>query len=188
MMRVTGGKARGVPLDAGKGDRVRPATDRTREAIFSSLGALVAEALFLDLFAGSGAYGLEALSRGARGGLFVEQDRRVVASLEKNLAAVTKSMGASRPAARIVTADVLNWPGSERFDLIFVDPPYAIISRSAGTLFQIADRCLAEHENARLCFEHPGELELVAPGWVCLRRLGKGKGQPTMGIFARSNR
>lgn len=185
-MRITGGKARGVPIHAGRGERVRPATDRLREAVFSSLGPLVGDARFLDLFAGSGAYGLEALSRGALGGIFVEKERGVVRELEKNLAAVTKSLGGTRAAARVVSGDALSWQGTDAFDLLFIDPPYELIGSHAARLFQLAGRCLAEHDGARLCFEHPGEMELAAPGWTCLRRLGKGRGQPTMGIFTRA--
>jgi len=92
-VRITGGKARGIPLAVPRGDAVRPATDALRQALFSSIGARVEGARFLDLFAGSGAYGLEALSRGAASGLFVERDRRTVTCLEKNLAAVSKSLG-----------------------------------------------------------------------------------------------
>ena len=67
-MRITGGSARGIPLSLPKGDAVRPATDALRQAVFSSLAARVPGTRFLDLFAGSGAYGLEALSRGAKYG------------------------------------------------------------------------------------------------------------------------
>ena len=74
-MRITGGLARSIPLILPKGDAVRPATDALRQAVFSSLAARVAGARFLDLFAGSGAYGLEALSRGASSGVFVEKRR-----------------------------------------------------------------------------------------------------------------
>ena len=68
VVRISGGAARGIELLVPKGDTVRPATDGMRQAVFSSLGARVAGARFVDLFAGSGAYGLEAFSRGASGG------------------------------------------------------------------------------------------------------------------------
>ena len=70
-MRICGGAARGITLRVPKGDLVRPATDGMRQSLFSSLGARVPDARVLDLFAGSGAYGLEAVSRGARAGMFV---------------------------------------------------------------------------------------------------------------------
>src|SRR5688572_19711372 len=92
-MRISGGKARGIPLSVPKGDAVRPATDGMRQAVFSSLGERVVGARFLDLFAGSGAYGLEALSRGASGGVFVEQNAKAANCVRRNIAAVCKSLG-----------------------------------------------------------------------------------------------
>src|SRR4051794_29287469 len=92
-MRISGGRARGIPLLAPKGDAVRPATDGMRQSVFSSLGDRVVDARFLDLFAGSGAYGLEALSRGAATGVFVEQNAKAAACIERNIAAVCKSLG-----------------------------------------------------------------------------------------------
>ena len=92
-MRISGGLARGIELSVPKGDAVRPATDGMRQAVFSSLGPRVAGARFVDLFAGSGAYGLEAFSRGASGGTFVEQNAKAAACLRKNIAAVCRSLG-----------------------------------------------------------------------------------------------
>ncbi len=96
-------------------------TDRAREAIFSSLGGIVAGASVLDLYAGSGAMGLEALSRGAADCTFVERDRRAVAAIDSNVDAV--GLG-----GEVVTGDVTRFvTTTERsFDLAFVDPPYAI--------------------------------------------------------------
>src|SRR5436189_4564553 len=104
-MRISGGVARGIPLRVPKGDAVRPATDGIRQSVFSSLAARVAGARFLDLFAGSGAYGLEALSRGAAGGTFVEKDARTVEFIHRNLAAVCKSLGRTTEGLQVVTAD-----------------------------------------------------------------------------------
>jgi len=103
---------------------VRPATDALRQALFSSIGARVEGARFLDLFAGSGAYGLEALSRGAMGGLFVERDRRAVTCLEKNLAAVCKSLGQSATPTNRFTAF------RETTSYVSKTPTAATISRS----------------------------------------------------------
>src|ERR1019366_4147641 len=101
-MRISGGQARGIPLIVPKGDAVRPATDGMRQAAFSSLGGYVTGARFLDLFAGSGAYGLEALSRGAAGGVFVEKNARAAACLRRNLAAGRQAacVGISPPSAK----------------------------------------------------------------------------------------
>ena len=84
-MRITGGLARGIPLILPKGDAVRPATDALRQAVFSSLAALVPGATCLDLFAGTGSYGLEALSRGASTCIFVDEHRQANAVIQQNL-------------------------------------------------------------------------------------------------------
>jgi len=121
-MRVIGGRAGGRRLSSAP-DGTRPTTDRVREALFSSLGSMVGEwstVRALDLFAGSGAVGLEALSRGARSATFVENDRRCLEVLRRNAAAVD-------PSATIVAADVLRWvPEDGPYDLAYVDPPYAL--------------------------------------------------------------
>src|SRR5688572_25253543 len=103
-MRISGGKARGIPLVVPKGDAVRPATDGMRQAVFSSLGERVVGARFLDLFAGSGAYGLEALSRGAAGGVFVEQNPKAAACVRRNIAAVCKSLGRQSDELQVLQA------------------------------------------------------------------------------------
>lgn len=188
-MRITGGMARGIPLSVGKAAGVRPATDRMREAVFSSLGPLVEGAQFIDLFAGVGSYGLEALSRGAGGGIFVEQDRKAVAALEQNLASVARSLGMGRVPAKVVTMDALKFQVEGDFTLIFADPPYSMLPHGARAIFEVVDTCLARDTGvpARFCFECPGELELAHPDWIQVRRLGKGRGQPTVGIYQRKS-
>jgi len=156
-----------------------------REAVFSSLGPLVADARVLDLFAGSGAYGLEALSRGARSGTFIEKDKRAASLIELNLAAVAKSMSVSRLTAKVIPTDVFAWHPPEVFDLIFIDPPYEMIAARARALFHLAESALAPGPQSRLCFEHPGGGALFAAGWRCLRQLGGGAGQPAISIFVR---
>jgi len=84
-VRVIAGTARGVPLKAPKGERTRPTADRVKESLFGIIGARVIDADVLDLFAGTGALGIEALSRGARRAVFVESDRRVAEILRQNL-------------------------------------------------------------------------------------------------------
>ncbi len=185
-MRITGGAARGILLALPKGDAVRPATDAMRQAVFSSLAPGVAGARFLDLFAGSGAYGLEALSRGASGGVFVEKDVRTADFIRRNLAAVCKSLGRDTAGLQVVTADAATvWPG-EAPDLVFIDPPYEQIPEVAPKLFARLDGWLATKPEALIVFEMPGELELSPAGWTCVKRLGKGRRQPTVGIFRSS--
>jgi 16S rRNA (guanine966-N2)-methyltransferase len=160
-----------------------------RQAVFSSLGARVVGAFFWDLFAGSGAYGLEALSRGAAGGVFVERSPKAMACLRRNLAAVGKSIGRDLETARMVETDVLNWvlvePG-EAADLVFVDPPYEIIPDVAPVLFQRLARALASRPEAVVLFEMPGEINLAPKGWTCVKRVGKGAHQPTVACFRRA--
>ncbi len=188
-MRISGGTARGITLVAPKGDAVRPATDGMRQAVFSSLGERVVGARFLDLFAGSGAYGLEALSRGAAGGTFVEKNAKAAACVRENLAAVCKSIGRGSAGVTVLQADALGVPtgaAGEVPDLVFVDPPYEIIAEVAPRLFARLTEVLAAKPDALVVFELPGELELAPAGWTLLKRLGKGARQPTVTFFRRA--
>jgi 16S rRNA (guanine966-N2)-methyltransferase len=132
-MRIIAGLAKGRRLLAPRGVGTRPMMDRAREGLFSSLGEASAGARVLDLYAGSGSLGLEALSRGASSAVFVERGRAALAALRANVAAV--GLG-----GQVVAADVDAY--LERavgpFDLVFVDPPYALplasVERSLGRL------------------------------------------------------
>jgi 16S rRNA (guanine966-N2)-methyltransferase len=138
-MRVIAGTAGGIRLDVPK-NHVRPTMDRVKAAIFSSLGNAVIGARVLDLFAGSGALGLEALSRGAAAARFVERDRAAVATIERNL---TKTKLSGRVLQRDVF-DFLRRPiTTERFDIIFADPPYEKTENDeAFTALLLADKSL----------------------------------------------
>jgi 16S rRNA (guanine966-N2)-methyltransferase len=185
-MRISGGTARGIPLAVPKGDAVRPATDGMRQAVFSSLGIRVGGAHFLDLFAGSGGYGLEALSRGAAGGVFVEQNAKAAGCIRQNVAAVCKSLGRDpRTDLIVVHGDARAVPlgGGGVPDLVFIDPPYEIIEDVAPALFARLSEILAPKLDALVIFEFPGDLELSPPGWKLLKRLGKGARQPTVAFF-----
>ena len=186
-MRISGGIARGITLVVPKGDAVRPATDGMRQAVFSSLGARVVGARFLDLFAGSGAYGLEAMSRGAAGGVFVEQNAKAAACVHRNIAAVAKSLGRERIDATVLQSDARSVPLGEGIlpDLVFIDPPYEMIEAVAPAVFARLAELLASKPEAVVVFEYPGELELSPPGWALRKRLGKGARQPTVGFFIR---
>ncbi len=187
-MRISGGAARGVTLQVPKGDLTRPATDGMRQAVFSSLAARLPEARFVDLFAGSGAYGLEAFSRGAAGGVFVEKNPKAAECIRKNMVAVAKSAG--RPAAGLSlrAADVLAWApaAGEAPDLVFIDPPYELIAEVGLGLFaRMADWWPVDADPV-VVFEMPGEITLEPPGWTCVKRLGKGARQPTTAFFRRA--
>jgi len=122
-MRVIAGRLRGRRIEAPRGSRVRPTYDRVRASVFDILGPDVEGARVLDLFAGSGALGIECISRGAGSVIFVEMDRDVATVLRANL----ESLGVSGSAV-VVRGDALRLlagavPGGP-FDIVFVDPPY----------------------------------------------------------------
>lgn len=124
MTRIIGGKAGGRRLETPRGQSTRPTSDRVREALFSAIESRAGSLdglRFLDLYAGSGAVGLEARSRGAGVVTLVEQDRRTAALITRNAA----SLGFTR--ARVVSASVatvLQSPPSAPYDVVFSDPPY----------------------------------------------------------------
>ena len=190
-MRITGGGARGITLVAPKGDSVRPATDGMRQAVFSSLAARVGEAWFVDLFAGSGAYGLEAVSRGAAGGWFVERSPKAVACVRRNISSVCKSLQRGEHDLAVAQSPVLDW-NLPKFstvpDLVFVDPPYEIIPSIAKPVFEKLTELLKTKADPVIVFEMPGELTLEPEGWACVRRLGKGARQPTVAFFRRAGK
>ena len=184
-MRITGGKARGILLKAPKGDVTRPATDRMREAIFSSLGPYVEGARVADLFAGTGAYGLEALSRGAIKATFYEKDRQALACLKQNNQAVLKCCELSPSCVSVVARDVYAPSGeTNQNDLIFIDPPYDDIEKNLIRIFEKADALGTE--DARVILELPGDLNPEIEGWELIRRFGKAKRDtPNAAIFKR---
>lgn len=120
-MRVISGEAKGRRLFSVPGETTRPITDRVKEALFDILAGRVPGARFLDLFAGTGGVGIEALSRGAQEALFVERDERALATLRRNL--ITTQL-ASR--AQVIRRDVFKFIANYRgepFDIIYVAPP-----------------------------------------------------------------
>jgi 16S rRNA (guanine966-N2)-methyltransferase len=124
-VRVVGGEAGGRKIKAPPGDETRPTSDAVREAVFNAIASRMdlAEARVLDLFAGSGALGIEALSRGAREVTFVDRSRTAVATIEANLQATGLSGG------KVVATQVEGWlarlGARDAWDLVIADPPYA---------------------------------------------------------------
>jgi 16S rRNA (guanine966-N2)-methyltransferase len=154
-VRVVAGEFRGRRLQAPRGTRTRPTADRVREALFSMLDD-VSGAHVLDLYAGSGALGIEALSRGAESALFVERDARAAAAIERNLA----SLGLDQP---VVRQDVMRFLARAEgtFDLVFCDPPYDAASRLAGALAERLPGLTAE--GARIVTESDKRRPLELP-------------------------
>jgi 16S rRNA (guanine966-N2)-methyltransferase len=186
-VRITGGAARGIRLRVPARGQIRPATDRLRESVFSSLGPSVEGRRILDLFAGTGAYGLEALSRGAESVAFVEKDRDAVACLKANLMAVGKSLNRTGLRTDVTQADVLNWrpPAVREFDLVFADPPFSRLESIIEPLFRFLSLLPILGGDLRVVLEVPGHYEPESPGWILVRRIGKGRDQPTCCLFRR---
>lgn len=118
-MRIIAGQARGRRLKSPDTKDTRPATDRVREAVFSSIGDWVEGSVVADLYAGSGSFGLEALSRGASSAVFVERGRKAVAALRHNV----KTVGLGGTVIASTVEDYLN-RANHRFHLVFMDPPW----------------------------------------------------------------
>lgn len=160
-MRIIGGRWRGRLIDVVEGTTVRPTPDRVRETLFNWLSPTIDGATCLDLFAGTGVLGLEALSRGAADVVFVEQDRRLVRSLRAQLAALESAATVVDRAAMLY----LQGEPSEAFDIVFLDPPYAM---PLGPIVAALPRWL--HDRATIYVERPrsdaslGAVIELAPG------------------------
>ena len=177
-MRITGGEFGGRNLKVPKSDEIRPTQDRVREALFNIIQCEIGGADFLDLFAGSGAVGLEALSRGAKSATFVEQSRRHLAVLNENVDLLCRP----RPSisTSLVSADVYRWIASYSgpgFSIGFADPPYAL-GEEKGYASVLAT--LAAHGVIRVEGLFIAEMTAVqkaeeTPGWELLRDRTYGK-------------
>ncbi len=185
-MRISGGKAKGIPLKSIASSKLRPATEASRERLFSSLSPYVNGSRVLDLFAGTGSYGLEALSRGAVDVTFVERDRKTFNALRSNLASVLKSAGLPNTVARLHNREVSEFirHATGCFDFVFIDPPYADIDSTCPEIFTqlLASKCLLP--GIRLILESPGGKPFEFSGWKVDRIIGKEKkGSPVHRIY-----
>ncbi len=134
MTRITAGRLRGRRLRTPAGDTTRPTSERVREALANALvaGGGLEGARVLDLYAGSGALGLELVSRGAESVVLVEQDRAALTALRANVAALGLT------DAQVVATDVATFassPGSRPFDFVVADPPYDLATADLGEVF-----------------------------------------------------
>ena len=169
-MRVIAGSAGGIQLTVPKSG-VRPTMDRVKAAIFSSLGEAVIGATVLDLFAGSGALGIEALSRGAASAVFVEEARQAIAAIEKNLA---KTSLTGRVRQEEVFHFLRRSAGKQQFKIIFADPPYEK-TKSGERLTDklLANEALPELLDADGIFileKRPDEVLREMTSWRIMRR------------------
>lgn len=186
-MRIISGKAKGKKLLAPPGRRVRPTLDRVREALFSSLGSRVEGTRVLDLFAGSGALGLEALSRGAAYAVFVEQSKPVQEVLRRNISQLGFDAVAKLMTGEAIRTLKLFEKRGETFDLVFLDPPYdpskkphlpSLLDRA---LRDIADKSLLNSLGIVVA-EHPRETTVDLPD--ILRKLStKGYGDTGLTVL-----
>src|SRR5262245_5814797 len=149
-MRIVAGEYRGRLLKSPTWDGLRPTSDRLRETLFDILGPSVAGARVLDGYAGTGAIGIEALSRGAAHVTFVEQDPRAVKLIEQNLVRIDAAGARGRAIIRAGFADAAARLAGAPFDLIIVDPPYAhgpaeAALEAASALAGRSTRVVVEH-------------------------------------------
>jgi 16S rRNA (guanine966-N2)-methyltransferase len=166
-MRVTGGVLRGRPLRLPPQTRTRPSSGKLKEALFSALGELVPGAAVADLFAGCGALGIEALSRGAHRCTFVELDARCVGAIRENL----RALGIPPAAATIRRGDARRWlrklqdgvlDETERPDLVLLDPPYD--DAELGRLLPILAALVESGAVAACALEHSARA--AVPAWI----------------------
>lgn len=159
-MRIIAGTARGRRLSAPDTIGTRPVTDRAREAVFSSIGKWVEDADVLDLYAGSGSFGLEALSRGARSAVFVEKGRKALDTLRANVEAI--GLG-----GRVVSDDVSRFVASCRdtFHLVFMDPPWDVPSSEMEELMIAVDPMLAEQGEVVISRRHSDPVPAHPETW-----------------------
>jgi 16S rRNA (guanine(966)-N(2))-methyltransferase RsmD len=156
-LRVIAGKAKGQKLRAVPGDSTRPITDRTKESLFNILGTDIQRATFLDLFAGTGSVGIEALSRGAKSVLFVDADRQAVATVRANLKHTGLAEGSE--VRRMDAFTLLRHPPERPFEYIYIAPPqYKSLWKRALLLLDENPNWLTEDAWAIVQI-HPREFE-----------------------------
>ena len=158
-MRIIAGTAGGRKIEAPQGDATRPTHDRDREAVFSMLGACLHGELVLDLFAGSGALGLEALSRGASQCVFGDWDKRAVSVIRQNVTAL--GFCAQSQVFCLPWQQTLRRVAGKQFDLVFLDPPYEGGHMDKALAMLLQEDMLAK--DARLVCEIRSSAALCVP-------------------------
>jgi 16S rRNA (guanine(966)-N(2))-methyltransferase RsmD len=152
-MRVTGGGARGRRLRAGAAPGLRPTSSRVRQALFNLLGARITGCTFLDLYAGTGAVGIEALSRGAGEVVFVERDAAAARFIRRNLDEAGLVAAARVLAASVETAIRDLGTAANHFDIVYADPPWdpgipASVLEGAARLLAAGGVLIVEHRTS----------------------------------------
>ena len=177
-MRITGGQFCGRILKVPNSDAIRPTQDRVRESVFNIIQCEIGGAKFLDLFAGSGAVGLEALSRGASSATFVEMNRRHLVVLSENINLLCQSQPST--STSIIASDVYKWIASYSgpgFDNAFADPPYALGEEKgyASVLKTLAEQNVVKTDGMFIAEMTAVQKAEETPGWDLLRDRTYGK-------------
>jgi 16S rRNA (guanine966-N2)-methyltransferase len=163
-VRIIGGRFKGrrIPVPP---DGVRPTPARVRETVFNWLAPRIAEARCLDMFAGTGALGLEALSRGAAAVMFIERDRRAADQIR----AILTELGC--PSATVMVADAarLRYTGMGPFDIVFLDPPFGATDLTVLCKLLESSGALAEGAHIYLEMNRRESLPAVPSGWAIIR-------------------
>ncbi|HEX3048619.1 MAG TPA: 16S rRNA (guanine(966)-N(2))-methyltransferase RsmD [Bacillota bacterium] len=180
-MRVIAGKYRGLVLKGPKHKGLRPTADRVREAIFNIIGARIIDAVFLDLFAGTGAIGIEALSRGAHFVVFNDHNFQSIRLLQENLKIVAADTQCKILQSPADLSLIRLAKDGLQFDLIFLDPPFeAGVQLLPQIITGIKEYRLLK-EDGWLIVEHPQKTEINAPGFT--QRLSRSYGDISLSIF-----
>lgn len=154
-MRIIGGEFRSRRLKSPEGLETRPTPDRLRESLFNILAPVIVDAVFVDAYAGCGAVGLEALSRGARRVVFIERSRPALKTLEENVR-ILKAEG----RARVIHGNVATFLKAQLADIVFLDPPYeAEAEYEIALTAASADLVIAQHASRVSLQERCGRLE-----------------------------
>jgi len=183
--RVIAGSARGVRL-AGPGTGTRPLADRVKQAVFAALEPDLPGAAMLDLFAGSGAAGIEALSRGAARAVFVDRDAGAVSVIRENL----RRAGFADERARVVKAEALAWlrreaPAHGPFDVVFVDPPYDDPQVAGRVVVALAAADAPLGPDARVVVKHFWRDRPAAPDGLLASERERRFGETALTFFRR---
>ena len=169
-MRIISGAAKGRRLAVPKQDSLRPTSDRVKESIFNIIGKEVDGKVVLDLFAGTGNLGIEALSRGAKKAVFIEKSREAVRLIQRNLSACQMEEGAEILVKEVDQAIPILKQRGESFDLIIIDPPYER-GWIQKTLKALNEKCIY-HSDSILVVEHTRREPLpdISGAWELIRQ------------------
>ena len=162
MPRVVTGRFRGAILQAPEGDKTRPTTDKVKEALFSIIQSDVPDSEFLDLFAGSGQIGIEALSRGARHVTLVERSGQAAAIISRNISKIKLDGSDEIRVHKKSVAQALELMGQagEKFDIIFMDPPYRDVPQSLEEVTKLISDYKMLADGGMLIAEHDKDCEI----------------------------